>query len=164
MEKHESKEIPEADQSRVFWSGMWSESKEHNRNAEWQKKLKKITIKSRSAWLILRVWFLTKEGKSVGRDVKLQEEMEFRFSGIKAWQTSMNELLFNWIRFWMEMNNWLISWLMDERFYAKKIELKLKQWTIIDPSLVYHYCGSFWKALSLNICIREGFNRRTKGL
>ena len=80
----ESKEIPEADQSRVFWSGMWSESKEHNRNAEWQKKLKKITIKSRSAWLILRVWFLTKEGKSVGRDGKLQEEMEFRFCGIKA--------------------------------------------------------------------------------
>ena len=33
-------EIPDADQSRVFWSGMWSESKEDNRNAEWLKKLK----------------------------------------------------------------------------------------------------------------------------
>ena len=69
----ESKEIPEADQSRVFWSGMWSESKEHNRNAEWQKKLKKITIKSRSAWLILRVWFqrrkiCRKRWKAPGRD------------------------------------------------------------------------------------------------
>ena len=30
----ESNEIPHADQSRVFWSGIWSESKEHNRNPE----------------------------------------------------------------------------------------------------------------------------------
>ena len=39
----ESNEIPDADQSRVFWSGIWTESKEHNRNAkkEWLKKLKK---------------------------------------------------------------------------------------------------------------------------
>ena len=126
-----------------------------------KKMKKKITIKSRSVWL-LRIWFLSQVGKSlIGNFL---EEMEFRASELKNWQTCMNELLFNWIRFWMEMNNWLISWLMDERFYAKKIELKLKQWTIIDPSLVYHYCGSFWKALSLNICIREGFNRRTKGL
>ena len=36
----ESNEISDADQSRVFWSGIWSESKEHNRNAEWLKKLK----------------------------------------------------------------------------------------------------------------------------
>ena len=35
----ESNEIPDADQSRVFWSCIWSESKEHNRNAEWLKKL-----------------------------------------------------------------------------------------------------------------------------
>ena len=36
----ESNEIPDADQSRVFWSGIWGESKEHKRNAEWRKKLK----------------------------------------------------------------------------------------------------------------------------
>ena len=36
----ESNEIPDADQSRVLWSGLWSESKKHNRNAEWLKKLK----------------------------------------------------------------------------------------------------------------------------
>ena len=30
----ESNEIPDADQSRVFWSGIWSKSKEHNRNTE----------------------------------------------------------------------------------------------------------------------------------
>ena len=36
----ESNEIPDADQSRVFWSGIWSESKRQNRNAEWLKRLK----------------------------------------------------------------------------------------------------------------------------
>ena len=44
---------------------------------------------------------------------------------------------------------------MGERFYDKKKELKVTQWIIIDTSLVYHYCGSFWQALSLNICARE---------
>ena len=33
----ESNEIPDSDQSRVFWCGIWSDSKEHNRNAEWLK-------------------------------------------------------------------------------------------------------------------------------
>ena len=33
-ETQESNEIPDAYQSRVFWSEMWSESKEHNRNEE----------------------------------------------------------------------------------------------------------------------------------
>ena len=37
----ESNEILDADQSRVFWSAIWSEGKEHNRNAKWQKKLKR---------------------------------------------------------------------------------------------------------------------------
>ena len=36
----ESNEIRNADQSRVFWKGIWSESKEHNRNAEWLKNFK----------------------------------------------------------------------------------------------------------------------------
>ena len=40
-ETQESNEMPDAYQSRVFWSKMWSESKEHNRNEEWLKKLKK---------------------------------------------------------------------------------------------------------------------------
>ena len=35
-----SKEILDADQIRVFWSGIWSESKEHNTNAECLKKVK----------------------------------------------------------------------------------------------------------------------------
>ena len=42
---------------------------------------KKVTIKSRSAWLLLMIWFLSKEGKSlIG---KLQEEMELSVSGLK---------------------------------------------------------------------------------
>ena len=40
----ESNEILDADQSRVFYSGIWSESREHNRNAEWLKKLKETSI------------------------------------------------------------------------------------------------------------------------
>ena len=36
--KKVSNEIPDADQSRVFWSGIRSESKEQNKNAEWLKK------------------------------------------------------------------------------------------------------------------------------
>ena len=40
-----------------------------------------MTIKSRSARLLLRIWFLNKVGNSfIG---KLQEEMEFRVSGLK---------------------------------------------------------------------------------
>ena len=37
----EINEIPDAYQSRVFWSDIQSESKKHNRNVEWLKKLKK---------------------------------------------------------------------------------------------------------------------------
>ena len=36
----ESNEIPDADQSRVSWSCILSESREHNRNAECLKRLK----------------------------------------------------------------------------------------------------------------------------
>ena len=46
-----------------------------------------MTIKSRSARLLLRIWFLNKVGSSfIG---KLQEEMEFRVSGLKL--TNLNE-------------------------------------------------------------------------
>ena len=57
--------------------------------------------------------------KAPGRD-----GVKFRASGSKNWQTCMNEPLFYWIRFWMEKNNWLIGWLMGERFCVKKIILK----------------------------------------
>ena len=40
----QSNEIPDVDQTWVFWSDIWSKSKEHNRKAEWQKKLKKENI------------------------------------------------------------------------------------------------------------------------
>ena len=86
----------------------------------------KITIKSsKSAWLLLRIWFLSKAGKSLIEN--LQEAIEFRVSGSKNWQICMNELLFYWLRFWIEINNWLIGWLMGERFYAKKIARKVTQ-------------------------------------
>ena len=33
-------DIPDAEESRMFWNGIWGESKEHNYNAEWLKTLK----------------------------------------------------------------------------------------------------------------------------
>ena len=36
-------------------------------------------------------------------------------------------------------NEQLSDWLT----YELKVELKVTQWTIIYPSLVYHHCGSF---------------------
>ena len=49
---------------------------------KWQKILRqKITSKGRSAWLLLKRWFLSKVEKFlIG---KLQEEMEFRVSGLR---------------------------------------------------------------------------------
>ena len=32
--------IPDADESRKFWCGIWNESKNHNQNAEWLEKLR----------------------------------------------------------------------------------------------------------------------------
>ena len=85
---------------------------------------KKITIRSTSTWLLLRKWILSKVGKAlVG---KLQEEIQFRAFRLRNWQACMNEMLFNWIRFWMELNNCLIGWIMDEQFCPKKFELKTK--------------------------------------
>ena len=61
-----------------------------------------------SGWLLLRRWFVSKVEKSlIG---KLQEEMEFSASGLRNWQTCMNELLFNWI--WFEWKS-TIAWLAD---------------------------------------------------
>ena len=106
------------------------------------KKLK-VIIKSSSAWLLLRIWFLSKVGKFlIG---KLQEEMEFRVSGLKNSQTCMNELLFNWIKFWMETKNWLIRWLIEKRFCAKKIELK---GNAVDNYRPISCLPSLWKLLT----------------
>ena len=76
----ESNKIPDADQSRVFWSGMWSQSKEHNRNAEWQKKLKEEKNYQKQEYLVVTKNMVSKQSRKIAN---LQEEMEFRVSGLK---------------------------------------------------------------------------------
>ena len=76
----ESNKIPDADQSRVCWSGMWSQSKEHNRNAEWQKKLKEEKNYQKQECLVVTKNMVSKQSRKIAN---LQEEMEFRVSGLK---------------------------------------------------------------------------------
>ena len=59
----ESNEIPDADQSRVLWSGMWSESKEHNKNAEWQKKLKEKNNYQKQECLVITKDMVSKQSR-----------------------------------------------------------------------------------------------------
>ena len=113
---------------------------------------KKVTIKSRSAWLLLMIWFLSKVGKSlIG---KLQEEMELSVSGLKK-LTKFHERTAFQLNNILNGNEQLADWLTYGRtVLCQKIELKkVTQWRIIDPSPAYHYWGSFWQALPLNICI-----------
>ena len=61
----ESNEIPDADQGRVFWSGIWSESKEHNRNAEWLKKLKEENDYQKQECLVITKDMASKHSRKI---------------------------------------------------------------------------------------------------
>ena len=61
----EIKEIPDADQSRVFWSGVWSESKEHNTNAEWLKKLKEGNNYQKQECLVITKEMVSKLSRKI---------------------------------------------------------------------------------------------------
>ena len=61
----ESNEIPDADQSRVFWSDMWSESKKHNRNAEWLKKLKEENKYQKQESLVITKDMVSKQSRKI---------------------------------------------------------------------------------------------------
>ena len=66
-----------------------------------------MTIKSRSARLLLRIWFLNKVGNSfIG---KLQEEMEFRVSGLKL--TNLHERTVFQLNKILNGNEQLADWL-----------------------------------------------------
>ena len=66
-----------------------------------------MTIKSRSARLLLRIWFLNKVGNSfIG---KLQEEMEFRVSGLKL--TDLHERTAFQLNKILNGNEQLADWL-----------------------------------------------------
>ena len=61
----ESNEIPGADQSRVFWNDMWSESIEHNRNTEWQKKLKEENNDQKQEFLVITKVMVFKQSRKI---------------------------------------------------------------------------------------------------
>ena len=61
----ESNEILDADQSRVFYSGIWSESKEHNRNAEWLKKLKEENNYQNQECLFITKEIVSKQSRKI---------------------------------------------------------------------------------------------------
>ena len=61
----ESNEIPDADQSRVFWSGIWGESKERNGNAEWLKKLKEENNYQKQQCVFITKEIVSKQRKKI---------------------------------------------------------------------------------------------------
>ena len=61
----QSNEIPHADQSRVFWSGIGSESKEDNRKAEWQKKLKEESNYQKQECLVITNDMVSKQSRKI---------------------------------------------------------------------------------------------------
>ena len=70
----DSNEIPDSDQCRVFWSGIWNERKEHNRNVEWLKKLKEENNYQKQECLVINKEMVCKHSwkipnwKASGRD------------------------------------------------------------------------------------------------
>ena len=64
----------------MFWSGIWSESKEHKRNAEWLKKMKEENNFQKQECLVITKQMIS-EGISLIE--KLHEEMEFRVSELR---------------------------------------------------------------------------------
>ena len=57
--------IPDADQSRLFWRGIRSESKEHDRNAKWLKKLKVENNYERQEYLVITKGMVSKQSRKI---------------------------------------------------------------------------------------------------
>ena len=64
----------------MFWSGIWSESKEHKINAEWLKKMKEENNFQKQECLVITKQMIS-EGISLIE--KLHDEMEFRVSELR---------------------------------------------------------------------------------
>ena len=64
----------------MFWSGIWSESKEHKINAEWLKKMKEENNFQKQEYLVITKQMIS-EGISLIE--KLHDEMEFRVSELR---------------------------------------------------------------------------------
>jgi len=68
-------EIPDTDESQKFWSGIWSEEKEHNKDSEWLKILKEVSNFPKQEGLVITTEIVTKQTrkipnwKALGKDV-----------------------------------------------------------------------------------------------
>ena len=49
----------------MFWSGTWSESKEHNRNVAWLKKLKKENNNQKQDYLVITMEMVCKQSRKI---------------------------------------------------------------------------------------------------
>ena len=117
----ESNKIPDADQSRVFWTGIRSEGKEHNRNAEWLRKLKVENNCQKQEYLVITKEMVSEQSrkphnwKALGRDgvqgfwikklTNLHERTTFQLNKI----LNGNQQLSNWLTY-------------GRTFYAKKMK------------------------------------------
>ena len=124
-----NEETLDADQSRVFLSGIWSESKEHDRNTEWLKTLVEENNCPKQECLAITNEMVSKQCRKI---------RNWKASGRDWGQACTNELLSSWTRFWIEINNCLNGWLMGKQFCAKKIKLIVTQWATIAPSFACH--------------------------
>ena len=57
--------IPDAEESREFWSGIWSQSKEHNRNAEWLINLKEQNDYRKQEHLVITREIVFKQSRKI---------------------------------------------------------------------------------------------------
>ena len=63
--KEENQDIPDADESRVFWSDIWSKKKEHNKNAQWLADLKTEINKIEKENLVINEDKVRKQTKKI---------------------------------------------------------------------------------------------------
>ena len=57
--------IPDAEESRKFWCGIWSESKNHNQNAEWLEKLRTESNYQKQDHLIITKEMVLNQSKKI---------------------------------------------------------------------------------------------------
>lgn len=102
-------EIPDADESRKFWSNIWSKNKEHNHKAEWLEKLRTECEYEKQEDIIITKEMITRQSKKIpnwkapGRDgvqgfwlkrlSSLHERIAVQFNELLSGQKSIPDWL-----------------------------------------------------------------------
>ena len=107
----------------MFWSGIWSESKEHNRNAEWLKKFKEENNYHNHEWLVITKEMVCKQSRKIPNWKALGR------GGVQGFWikklANMHERTAFQLNMILNRDQHLPDWLTYGRFYTKKIELKV---------------------------------------